>query len=220
MHALQQFIVKDQSLCLSADRSVFWEQEKALIVSDLHFAKSGHFRKAGIAVPHSVFKEDMQRLVAQIQYFDPSVLIVVGDMFHSYANRELELFSKWRADFKELPIRLVRGNHDILPRSWYNSTGIEVFETTMNINKFSFRHDPKECRATENREQYSFCGHLHPGITIRGAGKQALHFPCFYFSATYCILPAFGRFTGTVNIEPDEGDTIFAIVNNSIVKVR
>ena len=30
---------------------MFWEEEKALIVSDLHFGKTGHFRKSGIAVP-------------------------------------------------------------------------------------------------------------------------------------------------------------------------
>ena len=104
MHAFQQFTIKDQDLCLSSERSIYWEQEKALVVSDLHIGKTGHFRKAGIAVPQSVFKEDMQRLVALIQYFKPLKLIVVGDMFHSTANKELELFTKWRGDFEDLTL--------------------------------------------------------------------------------------------------------------------
>ncbi|HEY4936402.1 MAG TPA: metallophosphoesterase, partial [Puia sp.] len=55
--------ILDQQFWLTTDRTMFWEEEKALIVSDLHFGKTGHFRKSGIAVPPSVFKEDLQRLV-------------------------------------------------------------------------------------------------------------------------------------------------------------
>ena len=57
--------IKGQQLWLSADRCIFWEEEKALIVSDLHFGKTGHFRKSGIAIPPSVYKEDLQRLVVE-----------------------------------------------------------------------------------------------------------------------------------------------------------
>jgi uncharacterized protein len=216
MHALQQVSVKNQSLCLSSDRSIYWENEKALIVSDLHFGKTGHFRKAGIAVPQSVFKEDIQRLVALIQYFNPASLIVVGDMFHSYANKELELFSKWRQDFSALQIWLVKGNHDILKASWYKQTGIEVFDSTLTVSGFCFQHDPADCG---DLPSYVFSGHIHPGITLNGIGKQSLRFPCFYFTDTYCVLPAFSRFTGTVNVHPSDDDLTYAIVNNSLVRV-
>ncbi len=67
-------------------------------------------------MPQSVYKEDIQRLIAQIQYFKPKSLIVVGDMFHSTANKELELFAKWRNDFTYLEIHLIKGNHDILKK--------------------------------------------------------------------------------------------------------
>ncbi len=61
----------NQQFWLTTDRTMYWEEEKALIVSDLHFGKTGHFRKSGIAVPASVYKEDLQRLIVQIQYFQP-----------------------------------------------------------------------------------------------------------------------------------------------------
>ena len=70
-----------QNLWLTAQRSIFWEEQKALIVSDLHFGKTGHFRKSGIAVPQTVYKEDLQRLVLLLNYFKPEQLIVVGDFF-------------------------------------------------------------------------------------------------------------------------------------------
>jgi DNA ligase-associated metallophosphoesterase len=221
MSAYQEFNIKDQSLCLSADRSIYWHQERALIVSDLHFGKTGHFRKAGIAVPQSVFKEDIQRLIAQIQFFKPSTLIVVGDMFHSHANKELELFEKWRSDFTDLSIQLVKGNHDILQKNWYTKTGIEVSERSLKIGKFCFQHDPGDCNEDENDKEkhYVFSGHIHPGIVVNGIGKQSLRFPCFYFTDTYCILPAFSRFTGTVSVRPGQDDVAFAIVNQSVVQI-
>ena len=218
MHTFEEFKVKDESLCLSSDRSVYWEKEKTLIISDLHFGKTGHFRKSGIAVPQSVYKEDLQRLLAQIQYFKPSNLVVVGDMFHSTENKELELFSRWREDFSYLDIHLVKGNHDILKKEWYVKTGIVVHDVSLSVGTFCFQHDPGQC-SNENAE-YIFSGHIHPGITIYGMGKQALRFPCFYFSERYCILPAFSRFTGTVNIEYGENDTTFAIVNHSLIKIN
>ena len=221
MFSFQQFSIRSQSLCLTTDRSIYWENENALIVSDLHFGKTGHFRKAGIAVPQSVFKEDIQRLVAQVQYFKPSSLIVVGDMFHSYANKELELFTKWRGDFEHLNIKLVKGNHDILHKKWYEQCQIELFDSSLKISGFCFQHDPGECGKDEDStNHYVFSGHVHPGVTIHGAGKQSLKFPCFYFTHNYCILPAFSRFTGTVNMRMKDHDVAFAIVNNSILRVN
>ena len=73
--------IHGQNLWLSAHRSLFWEEKKALIVSDLHFGKTGHFRKWEIGVPQNVYKEDLQRLVSLLHYFKPQKLIVVGDFF-------------------------------------------------------------------------------------------------------------------------------------------
>src|ERR1700704_3572865 len=113
------YILNENTFWLSPERCIFWEEEKALIISDLHFGKTGHFRKSGIPVPQSVYKEDLQRLVAQIQYFQPQQLIIVGDLFHSEINKELEFFKRWRINFPQLKVQLIKGNHDILNNSWY-----------------------------------------------------------------------------------------------------
>ena len=67
MQAPVSYKLLTQQLWLSAHRCIFWEEKKALLVSDLHFGKTGHFRKSGIAVPQAVYKEDLQRLVHLIQ---------------------------------------------------------------------------------------------------------------------------------------------------------
>lgn len=204
-----------QTLWLSPQRAIFWEEGKALIVSDLHFGKTGHFRKSGIAVPQSVYKEDLQRLVALLQYFKPGRIIVVGDFFHSRANTELDWFRKWRDDFAGVAITLVKGNHDILQDSWYREAAIDVVDNSLRMSPFHFMHEA--CEPVEGH--YTFCGHIHPGVVIHGAGKQSLRLPCFYFSDTHCILPAFSRFTGTVAMDTNKAAAIFAVVENALIKL-
>lgn len=209
---------------LTTDRTMYWEDEKALIVSDLHFGKTGHFRKAGIAIPPSVYKEDLQRLVVQIQYFQPGELIIVGDMFHSAMNRELELFLKWRSDLSDINIRLIRGNHDILNEDWYENAGIQLSPQGLSVNHFHFIHDigdQKEFFKNGSvKNSYFFSGHLHPGIRVQGAGKQSLCFPCFYFGKKYAVLPAFSRFTGVAMIYPEAEADVFAIVNQELIRLQ
>jgi uncharacterized protein len=207
--------IQDQHLWLSAQRSLFWEEEKALIVSDLHFGKTGHFRKWGIGVPQSVYKEDLQRLVNLLHYFKPRKLIVVGDFFHSSANTELDWFKRWRDGFSSLQIILVRGNHDILKDSWYKEAAIEVVSPTLQTGAFLFSHD--QCETAPGI--YSFCGHIHPGVMIHGLGKQSLRFPCFYFRTSHCILPAFSKFTGAVAMDKSTASAVYAIVENELVKL-
>lgn len=217
MHSPVSYRLYQQQLWLSPHRCIYWEEEKALIVSDLHFGKTGHFRKSGIAVPQNVYKEDLQRLVSQMQYFQPRQLIVVGDLFHSRENKELELFRKWRHDFSHLQIRLVKGNHDILHDTWYEQLGIHISQDKLLINEFGFRHEPENHTA---HNTYFFSGHIHPGVRIKGAARQSLSFPCFYFASHFCVLPAFSRFTGIVLVQPAGHENVFAIVNNHIVQLQ
>ena len=217
---LESLNIKGQSLWISPERSIYWETEQALIVSDLHFGKTGHFRKSGIAVPQSVYKEDLQRLISHIRYFNAGKVIIVGDLFHSHENKELDLFLKWRNDFGEVQLLLVKGNHDILRSSWYEKAGITVHKPTLNIGGFCFQHDPGECAEVDGMPaDYLFSGHIHPGVSISGMGKQTLRFPCFYFSTDYCILPAFSKFTGSVAMEKGNGEIIYAIVNNTLIRI-
>jgi len=221
MRAAFSYRIKGQQLWLSAERSIYWAEESALILSDLHFGKTGHFRKSGIAVPHSVYQEDLQRLVTQIQYFQPKKLIVVGDLFHSHQNKELELFHKWRMDFPHLAIHLIKGNHDILEKGWYEQAEIEIHDSECTIRDFQFIHDIAQLSSKgQGPSPYCFSGHIHPGVRINGLGKQSLSFPCFYFANQYAVLPAFSRFTGVAIIEPRQGESIFAIVENQVIQFQ
>jgi uncharacterized protein len=210
--------INQNNFILNSNRTVFWEEEKILILSDLHLGKTGHFRKSGIAVPAAVMKEDMQRLVAAIQFYNPLQVVIVGDLFHSVENKEHELFLKWRNDLLHIPILLVKGNHDIVPDKWYKNACIETVERVWCKNNFVFIHHIEDAvQENMNEDNYFFSGHIHPAVSIKGLAKQSLRFPCFYFTKQYAVLPAFGKFTGTYLVEPSKKDKAYAIVNNSII---
>lgn len=218
---MQGFIphkIFNDTFLLSANRTVFWEEEKTLILSDLHLGKSGHFRKSGIAIPQNIIKEDLQRLLAEIQYYDPKQLIIVGDLFHSSMNREHDLFLRMRNDIHRCSFHLVKGNHDILEADWYRSAGIEVHKKHFVLQQFSFTHDINECDTGE--DHYCFSGHIHPAVYMTGLAKQSVTLPCFYFKKDYAVLPAFGKFTGTFPVKPAPGDAVFALVENKIMQLQ
>jgi DNA ligase-associated metallophosphoesterase len=209
-----------QSFWLTKDRVMFWEEERTLIASDLHIGKTGHFRKNGIAVPQQVFKEDMQRLFTVIQQFKPAQFVIVGDLFHSHANKELELFSRWRNDFSQVDFLLVKGNHDILPASWYSNNQITVADC-LERNGFLLLHD-KDCES-ESLDNPALkgiiSGHVHPAVALKSGPRQEVRLPCFYFNGFQCILPAFSHFTGTFAVKPQKKDAVFAITSREVMRL-
>jgi uncharacterized protein len=220
MATLLSHIIADQHLILTAERSLFWEDESTLIIADLHVGKTGHFRKAGIGVPSGIYKDDLHRLLAQILFFKAERLIIAGDLTHSIANREMDLFRKWRKDFSSLDVHLAKGNHDILDNAWYEEADIKVHNEPLVIKQFLFVHDVLKPALTIKPGYYAFSGHVHPGVIIRGKGKQALRFPCFYFAKDHCILPAFSRFTGTYPVLLRKEEKAFAVVEKEIVPMH
>ena len=220
MFSPHRFIFQKQTLWLSPARCIFWEDEKALILSDLHFGKTGHFRKSGIGVPQNIYKEDLHRLFTQIQFFKPSTLLIAGDMFHSHANKEIDFFLKWRNDIPGVSIFLIKGNHDVLTNKFYEDADINVVRKKLSINRFCFTHDiTSECE-TDGDALFTFSGHIHPGIKVKGSGKQSFMLPCFYFSKEYAILPAFSAFTGLAKIKPSTFDHVFVLLKNEVMKLQ
>ncbi len=128
---------------------------------------------------------------------------------------------KWRNDLPALQIQLIKGNHDILAKKFYKAGNIQMTKQKLSLNNFCFTHDINDtCQEENNNTNFTISGHVHPGIVLNGVAKQALYFPCFYFTKEYAILPAFSRFTGLYKIKPKQGDKVFALVENTVVKIK
>lgn len=206
---------KGEELILSREKSIYWKKKKMLVISDLHIGKSAHFRRHGLQVPDTVGQSDLQRLTKLMNEFKPEILLVAGDMFHNKINSDADAFIKWRMSYPTLKIVLIKGNHDDLKNEDYELLGIEVYHKELLCFPFRFIHDkPKEFD-----EYYNISGHVHPGVVLHGRARQQLKFPCFYFSNTCAILPAFSVFTGLYILKPEPGDRFYAVTPEKVIKL-
>jgi DNA ligase-associated metallophosphoesterase len=204
-----------EELELNKEKSIYWAAKKMLIISDLHIGKSAHFRKYGIPVPSTIGQQDLQRLSALIKRYNPNILLITGDMFHNKVNSDVALFGEWRSQHRDIRFILIKGNHDALSPEEYAGLNIEIQEKELLIAPFRFIHD----KPTKFDDYFNITGHIHPGVTIYGRARQQLKFPCFYFTNTCAVLPAFSAFTGLSLIHREEGDQFYAITPSEVLAV-
>ena len=206
-----EIIKNENHFILLPQRAIYWREQSALIMSDMHIGKTGHFRKEGIPLPDDPFYSDMKTLNALVQQWKCKQLIVVGDMFHSRHNKEIDRFAIWRAEQSQLRIHLIKGNHDILPATTYEELNIQTSDT-YSSDQFIFSHEPCDSGL------FCFSGHVHPGVRLSGSGRQSLKFPCFHFTGAGCTLPAFSQFTGLSLINCEKDHSIYAIVEDEVIE--
>lgn len=205
---------------LLPQKAIYWQKKKILMIADLHIGKSGHFRKHGIPVPGGVNTSNIDRMDELVGAIEPEHLIILGDLFHSSANKEWDEFQRWRKKQSKLEVTLVIGNHDILPSTAYHSSHINLFKK-LTIGSFLLIHDLNELSSIrDTSDTYILSGHIHPAVRLRGKGRQSMKLPCFYFGINEGILPAFGQFTGTHVIEPRKGEKVYTIADSQILDMK
>jgi DNA ligase-associated metallophosphoesterase len=209
----KEIIIQDQHFILHPLKVVYWREQEALLIADLHIGKVTHFRKAGIAVPSEKKHEDIVNLMRVMHEFNPKQVFFLGDLFHSEQNTEVHLLEDFIDEHNSKRFHLVTGNHD-LP-GFLRRIGDKIRVTPMMaIGNFCLRHHPDEAE-----ELFQFNGHLHPSVKMRNAAKQYLKLPCFYLTANSMVLPAFGSFTGSEPIRPKARDRVFVIAGNEVAEV-
>lgn len=204
--------IHEEELILLPERAIFWKRKNAMLVSDLHLGKSGHFRKAGIALPSSIHHDDLDRLSKLISEFEVQRLFLLGDLFHSVHNREWNHFLSWRKNLSAIEIHLIKGNHDILDTQLIEEAEIILHHDQLEVAPFLLVHNNCEINSAE----YILCGHIHPAIHLTGRAKQSATLPCFWFGKNSGVLPAFGNFTGNAIISPSKDDQVFFIVEGKV----
>ena len=140
-------------------------------------------------------------------------ILFLWDLFHSFQNNEWHLFSAWVKQQKAAMI-LVEGNHDVIPASQFEQIGLQVVDHFLE-EAFYFSHFP-----TEKTTQFVFCGHVHPGVKLKGNGLQQMKMPCFFQSPKQMILPAFGAFTGLHLLSPKAGDNVYVTTGKEVVEIE
>ncbi|MGC6430852.1 MAG: ligase-associated DNA damage response endonuclease PdeM [Jejuia sp.] len=211
----KDIICKSETLTLSNQRAIFWQSKQALILSDLHIGKTAHFRKNGIPITSELMHNDLKRLKSVIDHFKPEHIIVVGDLFHAEYNPDVKLFQDWIQEFRNMSWTLVKGNHDKRNFQFFENTGIAVVEEILNVAPFKFQHDVK----LKEEGEFYISGHTHPGVFIKGRGRQRIKLPCYQITENQIVLPAFSLFTGLNSNSEISNSKKYAFTDKTIIEV-
>jgi uncharacterized protein len=201
---------------LFPQKAIYIPSLRALLIADLHFGKINHFRKSGIPVPAKANDQNTEALIDLLNQVRAKRVIFLGDLFHSHYNEEWNVVGQILKHFPACQFELVRGNHDILSKRQYERHHIEVHEDGLLIGNFFLTHEPTE---SNHPERYNLAGHIHPGVTLSGKGRQVMTLPCFYFGKGHGILPAFGSFTGLAKVYPKKEDQVFVVAGGNVLRV-
>ena len=209
--------VAGERLVLLPERAALHAATGTLLVADAHWGKAAAFRAAGVAVPGGTTTAGLERLSRALERTGAARLVILGDLFHARegkAPRTLEAIRAWRARHPALPVTLVRGNHDRRAGDPPPELGIDCCDPPCALGPFVLAHHPRESPAG-----YVLAGHVHPSVTLRGRGRQRERLPCFHFGARVGLLPAFGDFTGTADVEVAPGDRVYVVAGGEVVEV-
>ncbi len=208
----QTLSIAGQHLELHPSGVIYWKEQAALLISDVHLGKVTHFRKFGAAVPHRAIEQNFESLDQILFHFRPGTVCFLGDLFHSSMNSEWHRFEAW-VKKTEARFLLITGNHDIISPLKYEALGITLVPELL-WGPFLLTHYPEE------REGYfNLSGHIHPAVRLRGHGRQSLRLPCFFKNKHQLILPAFGAFTGSHILEKSQEDEVYAIADAAVIKI-
>lgn len=212
-----EIVLAGERVRLLAERALYWEREDTLIAADLHWGKAAAFRAGGIPVPRGTTSADLARLDRALARTGARRLILLGDLLHAREWRGAETvrtIADWRAAARGLELVLIRGNHDRRAGDPPGDFGIEVVNGPLRAGPFALRHEPQRVEGA-----YVLAGHVHPGVTVRGPGRERLRLPCFALGRSVGILPAFGEFTGTALTDPGPGGRVYVIAGDDVVPV-
>lgn len=169
-----------------------WPAQRLLAVADLHLEKGSHFAAGGRFLPPYDTRETIGRLALALRRHRPRRLVLLGDSFHDAHGCD-RLADADRATLARLlegiEVVWVLGNHD--PVAPEGLPGIAAEE--WQLGPLTFRHIARPGASAE------LSGHFHPKATMptRAGGVTR---PCFLADARRLLLPAFGAYTGGLDI--------------------
>lgn len=210
------FEFSKQQWIASTERTLFHVHTGALIISDLHIGKATHFSKNHAQLPNDIEIAELVRLGALLKKYNPTQLILLGDIFHSSFNSAWNNFSKL---LKESPIQrkiLVKGNHDILDFDLYEKAELEIVDLYENETGIQFVHDAADASLAVP----IISGHIHPGVVLKGKARQMAMLPCFHIQPQHLLMPAFGKLTGLKSVNKvTEDDRFLAFTKNKFWEI-
>lgn len=183
--------------------ALFHEEERLLIVADLHLEKGSAFAARGVLLPPYDTAATLAHLARVVARLAPRAVVALGDSFHDVragermaeADRGTLLDLQRGRDFI-----WIAGNHD--PQAPASVGGER--RADLEFRGLTLRHEPAAGAAAE------IAGHLHPAARVV-TKSGSLRRRCFVSDGARCVMPAFGAYAGGLNILDAAFAPVFAV---------
>jgi uncharacterized protein len=178
-------------LALDPGGALWWPEQELLAVADLHLEKGSACAVRGHLVPPWDTRATLDRLAVLLRRYRPRIVLALGDSFHDPdgAGRLMA------ADAARLAAMAaahgfvwLMGNHDPMPPAGVPGTTAEWWEAGGIV----FRHEA-------GGDTPEICGHHHPKASVATRALTITR-PCFVAGPNRLMLPAFGAFTGGLDV--------------------
>lgn len=199
--------IEGEPCVLRCSGAVWVINHRTLIAADLHLEKGSAFAARGQMLPPYDSRATLDRLEAEIEALSPTAVVLLGDSFHDAAS-----IGRMAADDRAQLNRLatgrdwiwLEGNHDIAALAGGIDDLIGEVVETMALGSLRLIHEPQPgVRPGE------IAGHLHPAARVAAHGRDVRR-PCFVTDGRRAVLPAFGAFTGGLDVREPAIAGLFA----------
>ncbi len=187
----------DLNLVPGLSGALWAPEQSTLLVADLHFEKGSAFAARGVHLPPYDTSSTLALLERAVASYRPARVISLGDSFHDDTSRERMSeadVERVRRVTGTVRFTWIIGNHDSSPP---DDLGGEIVQT-VDLAGVELRHEPTSGLGF----QCEIAGHLHPVAAVVRRGRR-LRRRCFVSDGTRLIMPAFGAYTGGLNVKSD-----------------
>ena len=184
--------------CLLRCSGALWVVEhRTLIASDLHLEKGSAFAVRGQMLPPYDSPATLAKLESEIEALDPARVVLLGDSFH-----DAKAVNRLSTDDRDRLVRLaigrdwiwLEGNHDLVALAGALDALPGRVVTTMDLGALRLIHEPQP-----GEQPGEIAGHLHPAARVAAYGRGVRR-PCFVTDGQRLVMPAFGAFTGGLDV--------------------
>lgn len=178
-----------------ADRSgaLYWPAQRMLVVADLHLEKGSSAARRGYLLPPYDTASTLAGLGAVVAQYEPRVVVALGDSFHD-GDGPGRLGAADRETLRDLQRGRdwlwMSGNHDPDPAAGIGGSFVQA----LSVEGIVLRHEPSERPGCSE-----IAGHLHPVARVATRARRVSR-KCFVSDGRRMVMPAFGAFTGGLNI--------------------